>query len=151
MQGTSADDDEERKDKSTNKEPKNKRSKEQDNKGTREHGDKRTTYCNKVKCPPLDVFFERTKGQEDRIIWRAKLHPKQAPCKGRVLMTRKQKNKKTILIKYKRTREQDINISWITTNKEHTMTRTKEDTEAENRRTREQRIKITNTREQGDT
>ena len=89
------------------KEPKNKRSKEQDNKGTREQGDKRTTYCNKVKCPPLDVFFERTKGQEDRIIWRAKLHPKRAPCKGRVLMTRKHKDKKTILIKYKRTREQD--------------------------------------------
>ena len=67
-QGTSADDDEERQDKSTNKEPKNKRSKEHDSKGTREHRDKRTTYCNKVKCPPLDVFFERTKGQEDRII-----------------------------------------------------------------------------------
>ena len=52
----------------------------------------------------------------------------------------KQKDKKTRLVKYKRTREHDNKRSKITTNKENTMTRTKKDTEAENRRTREQRI-----------
>ena len=62
-------------------------------------GYKRTKYCNKVKwgalAPNFDVFSERTKGQDDRIIWRAKLLPKRAPCMGRVLMTTKQKDMKT--------------------------------------------------------
>ena len=126
----------------------NRRTKEQRNKrsNTREQGDKRTTYCNKVKwgalAPPLDVFSERTRGQEDRVIWRAKLYPQRAPCKGRVLMTTKQKDMKTIVIKYTRTSWQDNKISKRTRNTYNTWTRTKQ-----NERTKDQ---LTSTREQGD-
>ena len=53
----------------------------------------------------------------------------------------KQKDKKTRLIKHKRTRDQDYKRKSITTRRENTLTITKKDTEAENRRTREHMIK----------
>ena len=53
----------------------------------------------------------------------------------------KQKDKTTRLIKYKRKRKQENKIRHLTTKKEKTMTIAKTDTEAENRRTREQIIK----------
>ena len=52
----------------------------------------------------------------------------------------KQTVKKTRLIQYKRTRDQDNKRRKITTTK-NTMTRTKKDTETENRRSRHQMIK----------
>ena len=128
---------------------------------TREHRNKRTrqqSQCNKVwwgeawgqennirnntkwvAIAPHLTFSQRKlkdKRQENRIIWCANLHPTRAPCKGRE--TKGQEDKINKVQENKRSRLQKENS---TTTTENTMTIQTKDTEAENRRTREQIIK----------
>ena len=85
-----------------------------------------------LKFPQRKQKDHMTRGQDNLA---CTLAPNAGPMQG----TRNKRTTKTRLIKYKRTREQDNKKKYY--QQENTMSRTKKDTEAENRRTREQMIK----------
>ena len=86
---------------------------------------------------------KRTKTENMRRRGRAELQPKLAPCKGRVLMTRKQQEKRTIILrKDKRTSPKQGTSTYVKEEPEDKRTTTNEDNRQIDMRTRGQDNKI---------